>query len=331
MMLLFAIILIFAATFFLVIALAGAFFKPKVNVKKRMERYITSVLADVAAGNIIKSNQNEFIENETAKPFWGIVEKYGKRIEAKGYTKQIEIELQKGDIPLRGYEFIFLIFILTIGFVLLIFLWNHNVISMAVAGLLGITGPLIYLRIKQQQKGSKFNNQISDALVMVSNSLKAGYGFMQAIDLVAKEMAPPIQTEFARVIQEINLGVTTEEALTRLTERVPSPDLDLVVTAMLIQRQIGGNLSEILDNISQTIRERVRIQGEVKALTAQGRLSGLIIGLMPLGIGSFLLLVNPKYIAQLFTDPRGQFLLGYAIVAELIALLIIRKIITIKV
>jgi tight adherence protein B len=100
---------------------------------------------------------------------------------------------------------------------------------------------------------------------------------------------------------------------------------------MLIQRQIGGNLSEILDNISQTIRERIRIKGEVKALTAQGRLSGLIIGILPVGIGSFLLVVNPNYIMELFTDPRGRFLLVYAVLAQLIALLIIRKIITIRV
>ena len=210
-------------------------------------------------------------QSETTKQFREVFEKYGKKMEERGYTKRLELELQKGDIPLRGYEFIFLIIATTVGSVLLLSVVNHNPISMVVAGIIGFLGPLLFLRIKQQRKVTRFNAQIGDALILISNSLKAGYGFMQAMDMVAKEMSPPIQTEFARTMQEINLGTTTEEALLHLPERVNSADLDLVITAMLIQRQIGGNLSEILDNISQTIRERLRIKGEIKALTAQGR------------------------------------------------------------
>ncbi len=324
------VILVFLAIFFLIFSLTEYFSRPKAELQKRMELYIKSATADFSVKST-KLNRIELSEEKALNPFRQLIGKYGKGIEGIRFTKLLEMELQKGDIPLRGYEFVFLIAALSIGFMLLFFLWNRNPVSMAVAALLGLIGPLMYLRMKQHQKIARFNNQIGDTLVMVSNSLKAGYGFLQAIDMVAKEMAPPIRTEFARTIQEINLGTTTEDALIRLSERVPSPDLDLVITAMLIQRQIGGNLSEILDNISQTIRERVKIKGEVKALTAQGRLSGLIIGLLPVGIGAFLLLVNPNYIMQLFTDPRGKFLLGYAVLAELIALLVIRKIITIEV
>ncbi len=320
---------IFLAVFMLTFALFEYFFRPKAEGRKRIDLYLKTVTADFRAE--LSAEQKVLPEGEAGNSFQKIIAKYGKKIEGIGFTKRIQIELQKGDIPLRGYEFIFLTAGLTFGSIFLIFVWNRNLISMAVAGLLGLISPLLYLRFKQQQKLARFNNQIGDALVMVSNSLKAGYGFLQAIDMVAKEMAPPIRTEFARSIQEINLGVTTEEALIHLTERVPSADLDLVVTAMLIQRQIGGNLAEILDNISQTIRERITIQGEVKALTAQGKLSGLIIGLLPVGLGSFLLLVNPNYLMKLFTDPRGQALLVYAVVAELIAILVIRKIITIRI
>jgi tight adherence protein B len=330
-MLLIIIFLIFSAALLLALSFAGDLFKPKIDVPKRMERYIRSLTATTGAAYLWEAGRPEMAEDEPVNKFRKMVDKYGKKIEAKGYTKRIELELLKGDIPLRGYEFIFIVLGIMLGFVLLIFLWNRNIVSMFVAGLFGLMGPILYLRLKQLKKVTKFNNQLGDALVMISNSLKAGYGFMQAIDLVAKEMAPPIQIEFARVIQEINLGITTEDALIHLSERVPSPDLDLVITAMLIQRQIGGNLSETLDNISQTIRDRIKIKCEVKALTAQGRLSGLIIGMMPVGIVSFLLLINPKYMMQLFTDPRGQFMLGYAVVAELIAVLIIRKIINIKV
>ena len=323
-------LLTFAAVFLIVYSLTGSLFKPQVDVKKRMSTYIETVTASLNQEKIVIAKQAPN-QSETSKRFREVFEKYGKKMEERGYTKRLELELQKGDIPLRGYEFIFLIIATTVGSVLLLSVVNHNPISMIVAGIIGFLGPLLFLRIKQQRKVTRFNAQIGNALILISNSLKAGYGFMQAMDMVAKEMSPPIQTEFARTMQEINLGTTTEEALLHLPERVNSADLDLVITAMLIQRQIGGNLSEILDNISQTIRERLRIKGEIKALTAQGKLSGLIIGGLPVGIGLFLLLVNPKYVTQLFTDVRGQFLVGYAVVAELIAILIIRKIINIKI
>lgn len=325
-----AAILVFLSIIFIFLAISSFLFKPKVDVKKRMNSYITTVTA------VINDQQKEIEkkqpgQSEAVKQLRGALEKVGKNIGEKDYIKQIEMELQKGDIPLRGYEFIFLIIFTTIAAIGLLAVINPQPISMAVAGLKGFFAPILYMRIKQQRKLQKFNAQIGDALVLISNSLKAGYGFLQAMDMVAKEMPPPIQTEFGRVLQEINLGMTTEEALMRLPQRVNSKDLDLVVTAMLIQRQIGGNLSEILDNISFTIRERIRIKGEVKTLTAQGRLSGMIIGALPVALGAFLLLVNPKYITQLFTDPRGQMMLVYAGVAETIAILIIKKIITIKV
>ena len=321
--------LVFLAVFMFVFFLLEYIFRFKAAAIERMVSYIKSVTADFRVEST--ADQVESQEGDHLNPLQKIIAKYGKKIEGIEFTKRIEKELQKGDIPLRGYEFIFLTSALTFGFIFLIFVWNHNPVSMTAAGILGLVSPLFYIRLKQGQKLSKFNNQIGDALVMVSNSLKAGYGFLQAIDTVAKEMTPPIRTEFARSIQEINLGATTEEALIRLTERVPSADLDLAITAMLIQRQVGGNLAEILDNISQTIRERVTLQSEVKALTAQGKLSGLIIGLLPVGIGMFLLLVNPNYLMKLLVDPRGQMLLVYAGISELIALLVIRKIVTIKI
>ena len=344
-MLMLGVSLVFIAIFLFIIALVG-FGDEKANGVKRMNRYVNAVTADVnaAAGlnPIAKSgiHQNEDLDHSfaksrrgpgAAKQFRTILEKYGKKFEARGYTQQIELELQKGDLPLRGYEFLMIIAGSTLGAILLIFTINSNLLSMVVAGILGFFTPLIFLRVKQQRKAQRFNGQIGDALVLISNALKSGYGFLQAMEMVAKEMAPPIQTEFGRVLQEINLGIATEDALYRLTNRVNSQDLDLVVTAMLIQRQIGGNLSEILDNISDTIRERIRIKGEVKSLTAQGRLSGFIIGVLPIALGMFLLMINPKYIIQLFSDPRGQLMLGYAGVAEIIAVIIIRKIIDIKV
>jgi tight adherence protein B len=327
-----AVILSFISVFLLVFTFSGRLLQPKVRPGRRLNRYLSKVM--IGVGNLPTQTSDPAkatAAGATVKQLREAFAKYGRKFEERGYTARIELELQKADLPLRGYEFIFIITATTLAPIFLIFLWNQNLISMVVAGLLGFGGPIVFLKIKQQKRLQKFNSQISEVLVLISNSLKAGYGFMQAVEMVAKEMNPPIQSEFVRVMQEVNLGATTEEALAHLTERVSSNDLDLVITAMLIQRQIGGNLSEILDNISHTIRERVRIAGEVKTLTAQGRLSGLIIGALPVGLATFLLLLNPKYMMELFTDPRGQLMVGYAIVAELIAIVIIKKIITIKV
>ncbi len=324
------IILVFATVFCLIWGLAGNT-QRKATPAERMQEYLHIATANLGLEKLNLPTKEKHSQAETNNQLRQLFAKYGKQMEARGYTQQIELELQKADLPLKGYEFIFLILATTAGAVIAVFMFNQNPISLISAGFMGFIAPVIFLKIKKQQKVTRFNGQIGDALILISNSLKAGYGFMQAMDMVAREMNPPIQMEFARVIQEINLGITTEEALLRLTERVESQDLDLVVTAMLIQRQTGGNLSEILDNISHTIRERIRIKGEIKSLTAQGRLSGFIIGGLPVAIGLFLLVINPKYIMQLFTDPRGKFLIIYAVVAEVIAILIIKKIIAIKI
>jgi tight adherence protein B len=327
-----AAILSFISIFLLLYALSDQLRQPKVKPGRRLEHYLSKVM--VGVGNLptaATDSAKATATSETVKQLREAFEKYGRKFEEHGNTALIDLELQKADLPLRGYEFIFVIVVTTLLPIFLIFLWNQNLISMVVAGLLGFLGPFGFLKLKQQKRLQKFNSQIGDALGLISNSLKAGYGFMQAVEMVAKEMNPPIQSEFARVMQEVNLGATTEEALLRLTERIASKDLDLVITAMLIQHQTGGNLSEILDNISHTIRERIRIAGEVKTLTAQGRLSGLIIGALPVALAVFLLLLNPKYMMNLFNDPRGRLMVGYAVVAELIAIVIIKKIITIKV
>ncbi len=148
--------------------------------------------------------------------------------------------------------------------------------------------------------------------------------------MVSREMAPPIGVEFARVLKEMNLGVTTEEALANLGERVVSDDLDLVITAVLIQRQVGGNLAEVLDSIAGTIRERIRLKGEVRTLTAQGRVSGLIIGVLPFALAGFIYVINPKYMMTLFTHPLGIAMVGYALVSMAVGMMMVWKIVNIE-
>lgn len=182
-----------------------------------------------------------------------------------------------------------------------------------------------------ERRAKKFTAQLSDALVLIANSLRSGFSFMQAIELVSKEMRPPISREFGRLLNEMNLGAGADDALENLTRRVASLELELVSTAVLIQRQVGGNLAEVLDTIAETIRDRARMRREISALTAQGRLSGFIVGALPIALAVYIFVVSPEFISLLWTDPLGQVMIGGAVVMQLIGAFIISKIIAIEV
>ncbi|SJZ44495.1 tight adherence protein B [Selenihalanaerobacter shriftii] len=246
-------------------------------------------------------------------------------------TARLEDELRKTNLPIKASEFIIFSFgiIFVLG-IIGIFIIKDNIITLLLI-CVGLIIPYLYLRYSQKKRLDKFNDQIADSLTIISNSLKAGYSFFQAIEMVAKEMAPPISEEFTRVLKEVNLGTPAEDALKALTDRIESEDLDLVVTAVLIQRQVGGNLSEILDSISHTIRERIRIRGEINTLTAQGRISGIIVSSLPIGLGILLSIINPEYMLPLFTHPLGKMMLGLAVISQLLGAVLIKKIINIKV
>ena len=260
-----------------------------------------------------------------------MVRRLGHHFESKQWSRLIEHKLIQAGLPLKAAEF-FVICLGSAGFFGLLFLVLSGNAFIALIGFaVGFGFPLLGLRIIIERRVRAFNNQLGDCLVLIANSLRTGYSFMQAIQMVSKEMLPPISVEFARTLREMNLGVTTEEALNNLAKRIDSDDLDLVLTAVLIQRQIGGNLAEILDNIAGTIRERMRIKGEIKTLTAQGRMSGIIVGLLPIGLGLVIQLINPGYMQVLFTSPIGLFVLGGAAASQLLGILLIRKIVNIEV
>ncbi|WP_018086680.1 type II secretion system F family protein [Desulfurispora thermophila] len=246
-------------------------------------------------------------------------------------SQRLEDQLTKADIPLRGEEF--LIQVLLAGFCgfFLIFLLTMQPALALASGIAGLFVPFLLLKIARQKRLSKLNNQIGDALVIMANSLRSGFSFLQAMEMVRRELPDPISKEFGRTFQEINLGSQVEDALINMTERVQSEDLDLVVTAVLIQRQVGGNLAEVLDNIAETIRERVRIKGQIRSITAQGRISGLVISLLPVGLAGMMLVVNPEYIMILFNSKAGISMLAGAVVSEIVGILAIRKIVDIEV
>ena len=294
----------------------------------RLARYTNSV----GAGGEEKrrSKQKEF------KAGLGFIARGVKDAKAlDGYKKKIQLELQRAHILLKPEEYITVSIILFFVFGTFLFALasasSFAVIIAIIGGIVGWMLPSLYLKIKIKKRIKWLNDQLSDAIVLISNSLKAGYSFFQAVDIVSKEMTGPMAEEFTQLQKEVNFGTTTEKALENLVTRVTSDDLELVVTAVLIQRQVGGNLSEVLDNISTTIRERIRIKGEVKTVTAQGRMSGMIIAMLPPALALILFLINKSHVMVLFTDPIGLIILGFSIFLEFIGIYFISRIVNIEV
>jgi tight adherence protein B len=200
-----------------------------------------------------------------------------------------------------------------------------------VAAIVGFMLPAIYMNRRREARSKNLESQLPETLTLVANSLKAGFGLLQSLSLAAEQMEHPVGTELNQTIHEMHIGSSAEEALLDLSERCGSYDLDLVVTAILVQRSVGGNLAEILETVAETMRERVRIRGEIQTLTAQQSMTGIIIGLLPLVVGGFFMIISPEYIGLLFTEPAGRIMIGVGIILETVGILIIRRILAIEV
>jgi len=246
------------------------------------------------------------------------------------YKENIRKMLVKANLLLKPEEMISIAVISCLVGGILGFLLSQSVLFTVMFAFVGMNVPGFILRSKIKKRIKTINSQLGDTIAILSNSLKAGHSFFQAVDSVANEMTGPISEEFIKLQKEINLGGSTEGALENMVERVGSDDVELMVTAVLIQRQIGGNLAEILDNISNTIRQRVKMKGEVKTLTAQGRISGLVISLLPLGLACIMAAISPEQIRLLVTDPIGILMIAMGVVMELIGFIFIRKIVNIE-
>lgn len=268
---------------------------------------------------------------ETPGGVRAFLRRLGRYAESPRWGRAVEHRLMRAGLPLRSGEFVVLCLGAALPGALLMLLLGASLPLAAVGAALAGSLPWLLLRIRTQRRMKLFNRQLGDSLTLTANSLRTGYSFLQAMELVAREMQAPIADEFARTVKEMSLGATMETALENMAKRLDSDDLDLVLTAVLIQRQVGGNLSEVLDNIARTIRERVRIRGEIRTLTAQGRISGLIVSLLPLVMGGVIYLMNPEYIRPLFAQPAGRLMLGGAVVSQLIGIILIRRIVDIEI
>lgn len=258
-----------------------------------------------------------------------------KSIEKAGflnnYKNNIRKKLTNANILMRPEEFLSICLIVLVILGLLGYLFFGNRLIMVVFALIGWFVPNIILKQNISKRLKTINNQLGDTIAILSNAMKAGHSFFQAVDSVSREMTGPIADEFTKLQKEISLGVNTETALENMVNRVGSDDLELMVTAVLIQRQIGGNLSEILDNISGTIRQRIRSKGEIKTLTAQGRMSGWIISLLPFGLAAIVSFISPEQMLIMVTDPLGWIMIGFALLMEGIGIFLVRKVINVEV
>jgi tight adherence protein B len=285
------------------------------------------------------TNQVDAVKDEKVKKqqenYWQGLGLLAKSIEKTGffanYKNKIRLKLTNANILMKAEEFLSICLILFSTSGLFGTLLFKNFFMTLIMAVIGWLAPLFILNRKISKRLKTINSQLGDTLAVLSNSLKAGHSFFQAVDSVSRELTGPVADEFAKLQKEISLGVNTETALENMAGRVGSDDLELMVTAVLIQRQIGGNLAEILDNISETIRQRIRAKGEIRALTAQGRMSGWIIALLPFFLAVVISMISPEHIRTLITNPLGIFMIITALLMELLGIVFIRKIINVEV
>jgi len=257
------------------------------------------------------------------------------KLEGSKFGDRIATNLAQADLKLRPAEYVAAMVIAS--FLLGFFAWavgGQNIISALIGAILGGMAPRFYMKRQQDKRLVTFGNQLPDMLNLVVNGLRSGYSTMQALEAVSKELPPPLSEEFSRVVKEMQLGISMGESLNNLHRRIPSDDLDLIITAINVQREVGGNLAEILDTISYTIRERIKIKGEIKVLVSQVIYSGRFLALLPLILMGLLWFANREYLMTFFSPGNllcGGIMLGIAGVMVLAGYITMNKLADIEV
>lgn len=247
------------------------------------------------------------------------------------YTTKLARRLERARLLYRPHEFALLCLTAAALGAIGGYGRTRNLSFGLICAAVGYAIPNLYLSARERKQRALLGTQVGDMVMLLGNYLRAGHGFSTAMELLSREIMPPLQHEVKRFTRDLRLGANIKDALLDLEARAGDPDLSLAVTAIIIQHEVGGNLAEILDNINYTIRERVRLSGEIRALTAQGRLTAAIISMLPVAMGAFIFLANPSYFSVMLTTVQGKAMLAFAAVAELLGVLIIRRIVSIKV
>ena len=265
------------------------------DVEGRLEQFV--------GNSTVVEIEDEDVVSAHAGP--DMADRLDKVISGRNFFEPIRARISKADVKLRVSEYVTLVMLSGVGVAgLTYFFMNRSVILAGVGFIVGLRLPKIGVNLAATRRMRAFDNQLSDTLNLWVNALRSGYSVLQGMETIATELPPPVSREFERVVQEVRLGLSLEKSLDNMYRRVPSEDLDLVITAVNIQREVGGNLAEVLDSISHTIRERVRIKGEIRTLTAQGRISGWIISFLPVVLSGILYVINPDYMSELWVQEK---------------------------
>lgn len=329
-------VMAFGTAALLVLGAFQLFRARKVAVQERLQTYTSTQLT---TGLVGQADEAEL----TLSPVGRIL----RRSFGKNYFERVEESLIRADVPLRPSEYILTRLILGATGFLVGYLRVGTFIGAIILGIVGFLLPFIYVKFRQSRRTNKFNEQLANVLMLMTNSLRAGYSFVKSLEVAANEMVPPISKELAKIFREVNLGYTMEEAMQRAAKRIGSEDFNVVVSAYLVQKEVGGSLADVMEKVAETIRERFKLQGEIRVMTSQGKLSGLVVGFLPFVVAILLLLVAPDYFKQLFNPdvalkvptpfqheptpvPVGFFLLAFGLTLQAIGVGLIWKIVNIK-
>lgn len=315
--------LLFAFLFFLLLFLGlQVLLRRKREMAERIQMfsgYQPSVVRKASVFEVLRSRLHEIFAEKARRTDTGL----GR--------KQLDLMMVRAGLPLLGSEFL----AISAGGALLVFvifaLATRNPVTGLLALLLFLAADFVFVQRRITKRLDNFQRQLADCLSLVANSLRAGFSFLQTMEIISREMEPPMSTEFERVMRDTTLGKSLDEALHDMDERVDSADFSLVVTAVLIQQQVGGNLATILDTIRSTITERIRIRREVNTLTVQGKMSGIVLACIPVALALFFYITSPEYLTPLLTTDIGKVAIIGTVFLVIVGFIIIRKIVDIKV
>jgi tight adherence protein B len=308
------------------------------GMSARLERYASGKPDKAKAASTGQGPISDLIASSQA------LANLNKVVEQRDFGANLQRDLSRADLKLKPSEFLLIWGASIVGVPLIMLMLSvvftalGNPLVLLIGGLVGFWLPRFWLGRRKSGRLNAFNKQLPDTITLIANALRAGSSFLQAIEMVVRESRPPMSTEFGRVIREVNLGLPFDQALENMVRRVRSDDLELMATAISIQHTVGGNLAEILDSIAYTIRERVRIKGEIRTLTAQQRLSGYVVGFLPIGLALFLFVAAPGFMQPMFDKdvavggiPVGVIILFFGGFMMFLGFMAIRKIVDIEV
>ncbi len=315
--------LLFAFLFFILLFLGlTAVLRRKREMAERIQMfsgYQPSVVRRASVFEILRSRLHEIFAEKA------------RRTGSTSRRSRLDLMMVRAGLPLLGSEFL----AISAGGALLVFiiiaLATRNPVTGLLALLLFLASDFVFVQRRITKRLNNFQRQLADCLSLVANSLRAGFSFLQTMEIISREMEPPMSTEFERVMRDTSLGKSLDEALHDMDERVGNADFSLVVTAVLIQQQVGGNLATILDTIRSTITERIRIRREVNTLTAQGKMSGIVLACIPVALALFFYITSPEYLTPLLTTDIGKVAIIGTVFLVIVGFIIIRKIVDIKV